>query len=764
MKKIMDMKIRILYYCLTLCMALSCVSCTSEDLDEPVAEHSMQVRLTFGTEKATRSELNGPVMDYKDVKRVWLYVFDSKAKGCIDVQDVYWDPQKSGKEYHLNLPIVAGGTYTFMAVGVDEKANETYGQFGIKNVNTPQELKAKLASGKDKKDMQTTQIFAGNVKQDIPADADSESVIDVNITLRRKVAGILAYLGNIPSVVGDNKVTKMRITLGQKQNTEFPLYREPGEQKFGSVPLETDDKVLMEWDLSMQKDQNGIFIFDKTENSLPNTVLRGVFLLPIQSQSSVSTLNIELWGKPQDQEKEPVCVKTYEVKTNGDTNFPICENKLYSIGKKGGDLSEDIPANLSGNLIEIEEMAWNTITVDNLFGSVTGPARIDCIYNQENYIFDADFRDDIDLDILQGYAKTEGGIVSPKWTLSIVYDEFEAGKQKYPTGNKFFINEEKTAANKLRDWIHLGKLNTEGEVVEYVNSVTSENGNGMKLKVILNKYAVLHNDPDNSMFIDKSKTAYSQKMVNEIAPNDYRIAYLKLETEGALPFYYRIRQYNALPIYVHDENVNILLHTIGIMRLDYGQKFDEETGLPIDNSTKIQWGFFSSTNNVFYGDPQMNSNDGYNNSETVFNNWLAGKNNLDKSYPGSALQITRKLCYDLTTGADNSISKETDSYAGGYYQHGYLPAYYELYSWLYTIGRASYFSNSENPSIENVTNLFNTKAQKGYWSSTGTYASYKTYWFQVPQQNEFSLKESRLERDAELYARLVFQIKGFPQP
>ena len=723
---------------MTALLAASCIK------DEPTCStcgdnpEGRGILLSFNAGTDTRSTLQSSEVDYKDVYRVFLYVFEGNTTDakCIHSQDIGWvneDKDKNVEElmtqsFWIDFAVPKDKTITFLAVGVDDRAGEVYGFNGEHDGSlTLGTLMAQLATGKGKDDMAQAQFFSGYVSQEV---GQEEDVVDVEITLTRKVAGVLAYLGNIPCKVdytdanlGQADVTGIRLVLGASQNTQMNVWSASTDETpvYGGEPMEdTDDnKILFDYNLSelgFTPDEDDRYFTKQAQTNedgvaitLPNTLLYGAYLLPLNMSQGSTTLQLQLIGSYTTGEGDKhynEVVKTYIIQnSNGETTFPLNENYFYSIGKKLSDNStdNDKPADLSGNVLEIAVTAWHEHTIPNNFPNVTAPARVMSAesINPNNYIFDAP-------------GTTTKVTVLPatptakSWTMTINY-ELEEDAPNYS------LNKDQ------KGWIHIKEYDATGKFTGYVSELTSSDGGERTVELVLNDFAVQRDLKEKDG--DYKYTDEDIKM----AKNDYRTAYIEIKTAGqeSTPYRMRIRQYNTLTIRSSTNSENMW---IGTSRLDYGCKFDPETGEAICQETSTgnhnergntlnHWGYTSSGTIVISGDAgDMDSKDGeLNMTKTMAHTWGF------KYFEGSLMWKVRKEIINIK---ENQEQEEEHTW--------YLPAYQEMAN----------LGNYVTPGYDSpeCIKLFNMGwSDKYYWTSTGKVSmngiDYETYYVDLTRKN-----------------------------
>ena len=684
--------------------ALAVASCSKDDLPGSsgnVTPEGRGIYLSFSDGADTRSTLQSSEVDYHDVKAVYLYVFEGTDGNATCVYDhnafnVQWDQEGDiSQKQWISVDLTDDKTYTFLAVGVDDKADEVY---GVPASFKDKSLSEVVAAYTGKGQMATAQLFAGYEEA-----AVTDGKATVEITLRRKVAGVLAYLKNIPYKVEDTQVTDLKIKLGQKQHTQMALWSDSDKEQFGTGELADDDQYLFVQNLSntykADSEERYYLIPAKTVEkdgvaTLENSLLMGTFLLPIEDGSE-PTLTLELWGNKLEGGTEPVykVLKTYQITNDNAIDFPIEENKLYSIGKKLSDASTDgdKPADLSGNILQLEVVEWCEHYIPNVFPTVTAPASIVCDYNPDKYIFDAPGTT-FQITVYPSTSSKEGEQPSP-WKLSIEYGDGE--------------NEPNNGLNKNEtDWLHIMKKNAEGQTEEYSNTYENHGTDPVNLELVLNDFAVqrkLGGTPGNYRYTDDDIT---------MAKNDYRTAYIVVQTEGyAEPYRLKVRQYNTLTIYSGREAGD---YWRGVARLDYGGSFDKKTGEAVYEITEYDddaelghtlnvYGYTGHLETVYYifGDVGLDY------LEDI--PWEGERNTLDafdygsSSFASSAMGKLKKDIVYYATQEDGTV--EGESTEGHIW---YLPATQEMLDFR------KYYRN--NPTgFGGIANLGWTIS---YWTST----------------------------------------------
>lgn len=392
-------------------------SCTDDeiiDVPEPQPQTGIVIRLSAGDLEQTRTDLTSQA-NLHHVQSVYAILYKENADKSdydyVTCDDLNWSPKDSSSYGEaqaqakvLDLPNdinLEAGNYTVLCVGLDGKddteisSRTTYDLTSIQNKPLSQ-AKATLAQGKGKEDIAKSELFAGwNQFHFAP---DSLNIVDVE--MKRRVAGVLCYLTDVPyelTISGENggtyRVTKVQVCLYKDQNSEISLLRKEIEGKgypddFGSKEL-ANSNVLMEFPLegySKQDDKNLYEITSTKPGMAPNSLLGGVYMIPIDKDEQENTIEVKLLGKVITSSGEKPVEEAEEIEianfpainddidfeaTEGSTkNYPIRPNLIYHIGDKPSDEEEGTPESLAGTEVKIGVKCWENETVDVEFPNV----------------------------------------------------------------------------------------------------------------------------------------------------------------------------------------------------------------------------------------------------------------------------------------------------------------------------------------------------------------------------------------------------------
>ena len=421
---------------LSLWLAALCFgACTDDDLIDgtptPEPETGIVIRLSAGDLEQTRTELTSQA-NLQHVEKVYALLY----KGHGDTATFYacdelnWNPKQNAESTGVQeqreeflLPQsenLAKGAYTVLCVGLDDESGETYGLTPEKmqGFSTLKDAKATLAQDKGKEDIAKSELFAGwNQFHFAP---DSLNIVEVE--MKRRVAGVLCYLTDVPYNINDGtdkyRITKIQLRLFKEQNTSIKLCRE--EITGDGYPDDFGNAEEVKLDGSEIIAEQSMIGFtpnaDKTLYTIPaktmeqdgmvtqaNSILMGAYMIPIEYEQTNQedskliddvTLQVVMYGVPIKSEDENVTDDTNAVivrsfpAINDDIdleemvgsdgsvsyeptkNYPIRPNIIYHIGNKPSDEEEGTPESLAGTEVKIGVKCWENETVDVEFPNV----------------------------------------------------------------------------------------------------------------------------------------------------------------------------------------------------------------------------------------------------------------------------------------------------------------------------------------------------------------------------------------------------------
>lgn len=339
------MKRIISIYCFVLLIQLLLTGCASSGDEFPAdsEKEAQEILVNFIADHRvdTRTSLVGsdPV---QHVTYVQLYVFKHMGQDdavCIASKNVQWEQNvgsTAAQAYNFDADLQSNATYTFLAVGLDEAAKSggkgsdlTYGLPEAITLGTLlSQASAVLASGRTTEDIAQSELFAGSAT--FTFSQGSNKI--VNISLSRRVAGLMLYIKNLPS-----NTERVDVTLYQEQNTAVTLIPKNGGEDYG---WKADGSLSGSTLLSIP-----------SANISHGQAEKGVYLLPVAVPSSVATLRLKVY------DTEGQCIYDKAIHDNRYISFPLLANHFYRIGTKDEpvDFNDPKPVQL------IVDASWEDI-------------------------------------------------------------------------------------------------------------------------------------------------------------------------------------------------------------------------------------------------------------------------------------------------------------------------------------------------------------------------------------------------------------------
>ena len=721
---------------LSLWLAALCFgACTDDDLIDgtptPEPETGIVIRLSAGDLEQTRTELTSQA-NLHNVKEVYALLYqghgdDATFYACDKLE---WNPkdstdntgvQEQREEFLLpQSKNLAKGAYTVLCVGLDDKSGGTYDLPAAiqKEGSTLSEAKATLAQSKGKEDIAKSELFAGwNQFHFAP---DSLNIVEVE--MKRRVAGVLCYLTDVPyQLTQDNKtyrITSVELWLYTKQNTGIKLCREEitgggypedfgdtsGGDLEGSELIGQQSMINSGFDVNADKtlytrNKQTITTTDGRKVTIKeNSILMGAYLIPIDYDGTKSTITdanlkrevtlqvalrgVEVASIDEDITDEKIkgaqIVRSFpafnddidlDIDNSSGTpvatpsyTYPIRPNIIYHIGNKPSDEEEGTPESLAGTKVNIVAEEWTDQEINVEFPSVPIMATMELLGYNESYIFDC----------IGVKAKLEitNSVMNNPWELDA------AGDGVYFLKGSTYSQE---------------YASTEDEY----NSKTP-----VEVNIVIPDYAVEN---------DYNKIALEE---------DIRTTNIILTTKtssGDVTYTIPIKQYNAIIVDMGKEE-----GLRGFSRFDYGVE-RSANGTP-SKGIQIGWGYWSSVPSQIYGHGANNS------SETNgLTNYTEAKNGgaADKGFVGSAIQVCAK---NGCTIDDSSYLVETEA-------TWYLPSWSELEEFL-----GKFYTNG------------NVQSNEYYWSSFAKRGSHNLTWaYKVSPVGV--VKDNDANRENTYYAR-----------
>lgn len=318
--------------------------------------------------------------------------------------------QQKDFELHsdANGTLLDAGTYRVLCIGLDEVSKTLYGLKEGDDLNSTiftkgVTLDKAYATITNIKDAFSGELFAGWAE--FQFEPDNLNIVEVE--MKRRVAGVLCYVTDIPRVITDdgNQLVKgIRLVLNRQANNQVHLCRpvqpyaedktytdfgsSTGDNPFANPTTtvlatydfishgavdENDDPNLM--------DKGDIIEFKLTPEGAvikENSLLMGAYLLPVQAPTSGATLSVELLGGSSytaGDLTDPTATNilatfnaTRSGVEGGDASYDILPNYIYHIGNKpepdGTD--KDEPVSLLGQKITVTPEEWTKHEIINV--------------------------------------------------------------------------------------------------------------------------------------------------------------------------------------------------------------------------------------------------------------------------------------------------------------------------------------------------------------------------------------------------------------
>lgn len=336
-----------IYHILCLLALATLGACQTGD-DTNGQEENGQITIKFTAEPLTRTTLASSD-NVQHVKYVQVYVFEGTEASavCVASENVDWKQLQPGgtvtQYYTLKQKLDDGKTYTILAVGLDNDNSEQEGSgyaYGlpdaIKVGTNLGDAKATLAEGRTAAYMNKAELFAGSNTVTVQPGANRIT----EITLKRRVAGVMAYFTNIPS-----DVERIQLKLYDNQYKDVPLIAQTSND-YGTGQLEGSTVLL---DIEVNQDileQEVVYASDRTTvvgTKLPGTVLQGAYMLPMPAPESGYTLTLVQIKSGGTRQENKLVLSNPASGSTGIKNFPIEANVFYTIGRKDAGHDEPYP-------------------------------------------------------------------------------------------------------------------------------------------------------------------------------------------------------------------------------------------------------------------------------------------------------------------------------------------------------------------------------------------------------------------------------------
>lgn len=246
---------------------------------------------------------------------------------------------------------VSEGDYMFMAIGRD--ATDLY-QITPTLSGTVKmaDVTAAISAAGDE-----YELFGGTAQEHVYPEGAR-----VDITMTRKIAGVLGYFKNVPQLINGQTVRYLRLSVNAG-NREMYIASGTGYSRSAGYDI-------INIDLSSQTVSDGIYNGNDLSAAgvvkLANSQLSGAYMLPIDNV----TFTLGLY------DENNLALKTWQVSEGGSTAFNIQPNHFYSLGVKhkpdtttGTDPDPANPGD-DDNAIDLLEDQVIVVTIDPAWNTI----------------------------------------------------------------------------------------------------------------------------------------------------------------------------------------------------------------------------------------------------------------------------------------------------------------------------------------------------------------------------------------------------------
>ena len=618
---------------------------------------------------------------------------DATYVGEETITEEEWPEETTRYEYTLKSAFVDGQTYTLLGVGMDDKFSDTY---AIDQNKTLGETYARL---KEEATPAQCEFFTGTVSF---TQAGKNTQID-DLHLRRRVAGAMLYVNEIPQLVDGKRVTSVKLELGAPQNGTVLLKRDFAKKDWrepeGQTQMAETSKVLATIDLSGYAYRDGQDFYTDSEDK-PATGYAGVYLLPLNKTEGTPTFTVRLYGKAladagagngEVTGEETQLSKQFIVENRSESNataFDIRSNYIYCIGKLSPEQGIDAPISLSGEALYVEVQEWQKVETGHDFG----PARVQAVFDDEEETIHNCMNEEFTINVLPPLETIRDRVESIR--LMIVHDETYAlddnGKEILMKDDQK-LNEELTAEGRsidyYKNWLYIKDPSITNEAEAYTTGLTlytregtydeedEKRLNNLSVTLFIEDYARFRQwgwTQDGKWDGKAVDVERINKDIRHCAVYLYtKIDGLALERADTL----NVQQYNTISVYYKNENVELededkALTENGndIVKCGFS-RFDLRDPSVTDefNSYRFQWGWEGEYNRVVYSTRAVeigigSKTSGANNVLNIgqLNNWETWLD--EQHWTGSAPQKAQHL-FKMVTESGTNVFQMEQTYA-----------------------------------------------------------------------------------------------------
>lgn len=363
--KIEDMKFaRILSFSVAACIL---AGCSGDEVLPGGGDGGAEITVALQSsgEPSTRVSLAGSD-NLQHVKYVQLYVFngtDAQTARCVASENVMWREQQgeSAAQYYKLLAELPAGEYTFLAVGLDnpltaDRLPDKSKTGAATAYNLPEAIVASdgaatgtlladayasLAEGKGAADIANAELMAGFSTAHWNATDD----ITVTVEMKRRVAGVMFYVTNVPE-----GVDKIELLCSSAQYSNVPLCQQETAD-YGNAQLGEETKTLLSAEVTYDVlASEAVTLADgSVTEKQRGSVYAAAYVLPMPQLTGTFTLRLTYAGGTTTDRK----VKIEDTAAAGTYvyDFPVQANWIYTIGSKSATADEPYDLGGTGDII-----------------------------------------------------------------------------------------------------------------------------------------------------------------------------------------------------------------------------------------------------------------------------------------------------------------------------------------------------------------------------------------------------------------------------
>lgn len=358
---------------------MSLVSCSKEETGQQAdpTEGTTTITFSLAPDAGVETRAGRPLVseeDLQEVEDMRIYVFkeSSSTSGQYDAvtnqsgmetggyYEVTWPKGTQMKAYTIK-PKLAAGNYKFLAVGLDA-GGTCYVFSGSTLAEALLQLNSTRSTTTGAIAPLAAEAFAGvsekvTITETTPTGGSTAvpDGIQVSITLKRVVAGVLLHATNVPAFVNANNEPQTKyiaVALHENQNKKVNLTTKGGSEPYSETG--TDYKTLFEVAIPTGATvSNGIYQWNEATtdgvNYAANSIGGGSFVLPTnaitgqEDNVNKTTLVLQLrdadhnvlktWRVKVDNSR-PAHGSSETVTVENQEQYPLTANHLYNIGVK----------------------------------------------------------------------------------------------------------------------------------------------------------------------------------------------------------------------------------------------------------------------------------------------------------------------------------------------------------------------------------------------------------------------------------------------